>query len=403
MAKFVFEVKAANGRETRVEVEAANEAEARVKLRAQKMVPLRVVGPGLQLQKKKQGFGSVRAKDLQIFTRQLATLIGSGIPILQAMDTLAQGSRNSVLTFAVNSVAIDISRGKRLADAMSEHPRVFGRFYVNMVRAGEESGNLDVILGRLAQYIEKSVKIQGRVKSAMMYPIVVSIIAFLIVFGLLAFVIPKFQAFFESMHGELPALTQHVIRLSDFVLAYWYLILAGIAAAIYGVAVYYQTDSGRKVCDQVLIDLPLFGELVQKSAIARLTRTLSTLLSSGIGIMEALDIAAKTVGNTVIESAVLRAKDSISEGKSLTVPLAKEKYIPRMVTQMIGVGEQTGNLDQMLSRVADFYEDEVDVAVNGLTTLIEPLLIVGLGAVIAVLVVAMYLPVFNMADMLGPR
>lgn len=405
MAKFVFEAKAANGRETRVEVEANSEAEARVKLRAQKMVPIRVLGPlaAAQMQKKKQGPGSVKAKDLQIFTRQLATLIGSGIPILQAMDTLAQGSRSSALTYAVKQVAVDISRGKRLAEAMGEHPKVFNRFFVNMVRAGEESGNLDVILGRLAQYIEKSVKLQGKVKSALMYPTFVIIIAFLVVVGLLTFVIPKFQSFFESVKGELPALTQFVIMLSNFFMAYWYFIFAAIGGTIYALVVYYQTDQGRKVIDKLLIEIPLFGELFQKSAVARFTRTLATLLSSGVGIMDALDIAARTVGNTVVEEAILRARDSISEGKSLTIPLAKERYIPKMVVQMIGVGEQTGNLDQMLSRVADFYEDEVDVAVGGLTTIIEPVLIVGLGVVIAVLVIAMYLPIFNMADVIGPQ
>lgn len=401
MAKFVFEAKAANGRDTRVEIEAGSEAEARVKLRAQKMVPIRVVSGAAAMVKKQGAGGHVKAKDLQIFTRQLATLIGSGIPILQAMDTLAQGSRSPALTSALKAIAIDISRGKRLADAMAEHPRTFSRFFVNMVRAGEESGNLDVILSRLAMYIEKAVKLQAKVKSAMLYPAVVLIVAILVISGLLAFVIPKFQSFFSSVQGELPPLTQMVITLSDGFVEYWYFIFGAIGLAIYGVITYYQTDAGRRTCDKILIDIPMFGDLLQKSAVARFTRTLSTLLSSGVGIMEALDISAKTVGNTVVETAIMRSRDSISEGKSLTVPLAKEKYIPKMVTQMIGVGEQTGNLDQMLSRVADFYEDEVDVAVGGLTTIIEPLLMVGLGIVIAVLVIAMYLPIFNMAGAMG--
>ena len=409
MAKFLFEAKNIAGKEMRVEVEAGNEAEARVKIRAQRLVPIRVVGPsaaGVPAAAPKKslfsgGGGRVKAKDLQIFTRQLATLISSGIPILQAIDTLAQSTRSPALTTALKTIVIDISRGKRLADALGEHPKVFSRFFVNMVRAGEESGNLDAILSRLASYIEKSVKLQGKVLGAMIYPVVVLIIAGLVVTGLLVFVIPKFQAFFVSMKGELPALTKGVIAASDFFVSNWYIVLGIVVGTVYSIGAYYQSESGRKVCDAILIDVPLFGTLLQKSAVARFTRTLSTLLGSGVGIMEALDISAKTVGNSVVEAAIQRSRDSITAGKSLTVPLTKEKYIPKMVTQMIGVGEQTGNLDQMLGRIADFYEDEVDIAVGALTTIIEPLMMVMLGAIIAVLVVSMYLPIFNMAGSVG--
>lgn len=403
MAKFNFEAKSMNGKDTRGEIEANNEAEARVKLRAQRLVPIRVVAADHKVVAKRMtatGKG-VKAKDLQILTRQLATLLSSGIPILQAMDTIAQGTRSATLGSALKVISADISRGKRLADALGEHPKIFNRFFVNMIRAGEESGNLDKILLKLAGYIEKSVKLQSKVKGAMLYPTVILAIAVLVVSGLLIFVIPKFQSLFSQFNGELPALTRMVIALSDFFIARWYLILFGIIVGVYGFIAYYNSDNGRKTFDRILIDSPLFGDLIEKSAVARFTGTLSTLLSSGVSIMDAMDIASKTVGNFVIERAILRAKDSITEGKSLTVPLAKEKYIPQMVTQMIAVGEQTGTLDQMLSRIADVYEDEVDAAVGAMTTIIEPLLMVALGGIIAFLVVAMYLPIFSMAGQIS--
>ena len=407
MAKFAYEAKAANGKDIRGEIEATNEAEARVKLRAQRMVPLRLVvvndkakggskGPGIAL-----GGRRVKAKDLQIFTRQLATLLSSGIPILQAIDTLSQGARNPALSRSLQTVSADISRGRRLGDAFGDHPHVFNRFYVNMVRAGEESGNLDQILLRLSVYIEKTVKIQGKVKGAMVYPAVIMVIALLVVAALLVFVIPKFQALFGQFGSDLPTLTKFVIFLSDSFIAYWWAIIGAGVIAVYGTATYYNTPAGKQAFDIFVIDVPLLGDLVKKDGVARFTRTLSTLLASGVSIIEAMDIAAKTAGNYVIERAITRAKDSITEGKSLTVPLSKEKYIPGMVTQMIGVGEQTGTLDQMLGRIADFYEDEVDVAVGALTTIIEPLMMVGLGGVIAFLVVAMYLPIFNLAGAVG--
>lgn len=403
MAKYLFEAKTANGKDTRGEVEALNEAEARVKLRAQRMIPMRVVLS--QGAKKAQSVGffapKVKPKDLQIMTRQLATLLVSGIPILQALDTLSTGGRSPALSEALKKVGEAVSNGKRFGDSLGEHPSVFNRFYVNMVRAGEESGNIDQILSKLAGYIEKSVKLTGKVKGALMYPAVILAIAAVVVSGLLIFVIPKFQALFSSFGGELPALTRIVIQMSDALVAYWYIIFGVIGAIFFGVKSYIATEDGKKMFDSIAIDLPLFGDLIKKSAVAKFTGTLSILLNSGVGIMEAMDIAAKTVGNYVIERAIMRARDAITEGKSLTVPLAKEKYIPHMVTQMIGVGEQTGTLDQMLGRIADFYEDEVDVAVGALTSVIEPLMMVLLGSIVAFIVIAMYLPIFGLAGQIG--
>ncbi|MES2962585.1 MAG: type II secretion system F family protein, partial [Bdellovibrionota bacterium] len=396
MAKFVFEAKGPGGRDFKGEIEANNEAEARVKLRAQRLMPLRLVAKSKAQGARKTG-GSVNYKDLQIFTRQLATLLSSGVPILQSMETLADGSRSPGLTNALRDIADEVSRGKRFGEALAQHPRVFDRFYVNMVMAGEESGNIDSILGRLAQYIEKNAKIKSKIKGAMVYPIAIMGVAALVVAGLLIFVIPKFKEMFEASGNELPAMTQLVVTMSEALMAYWYLIFGGIFAAIYGIIAFYKTPAGKDMFDGVLIDVPLIGSLIQKGGVARFTRTLSTLLGSGVGIMEALDISAKVVGNHLLEKAILRAKDAISEGKSLTVPLAKEKYIPHMVTQMIGVGEQTGALDTMLGKVADFYEDEVDVAVNALTSMMEPIMMVFLGGIVAFFVVAMYLPIFNLA------
>lgn len=398
MAKFAFEARDIRGRVLRGEIDATNEGEARVRLRAQRMVPLKVLRSDAQQSARKPGGAArVKPKELQIFTRQLSTLLGSGIPILQSIEVLSQSQRSPGLSTALRDIAADISRGRRFGDALAEHPKVFDRFYVNMIKAGEESGNIDQILNRLAVYIEKSVKIASKVKGAMVYPIAIIVVAGAVVTGLMIFVIPKFESLFAQSGQELPGLTQMVVGFSKFFLANWYLVFGGIGAAVFGLITYYRSDEGRKVCDQLLIRTPYMGDLIQKSAVARFTRTLATLLASGVSIMEALEIGSRVTGNFVIEMALVRARESISEGKSLTVPLSREKYIPEMVTQMIGVGEQTGAIDQMLNKVADFYEDEVDVAVSALTSIMEPMLMVVLGGIVAVIVVAMYLPIFNMA------
>ncbi len=398
MARFTFEARDGRGRVFKGELEAPSEGEARVKLRAQKLMPMRLSQSEQRVSVvKKVGGKSVPPKELQIFTRQLSTLLSSGIPILQSLEVLSQSNRSPGMSIAMKAMINDINQGRRFGEAMAEHPRVFDRFYVNMVKAGEESGNIDAILNRLAVYIEKAVKIKSQVKGALVYPVAILIVAFVVVAGLLVFVIPKFEAVFSSSGQELPGLTKMVVAMSKIFMSYWWAIIGGIVGGVFLLINYYRTDEGKKTIDAVLIDLPFIGDLIQKSATARFTRTLATLLGSGVSIMEALEIASKVTGNHVIENALLRAREAISEGKSLTVPLAKEKYIPQMVTQMIGVGEQTGNIDQMLNKVADFYEDEVDVAVGALTSVMEPILMVVLGGIVAVMVIAMYLPIFNMA------
>ncbi len=402
MGRFVFEARDGRGRVFKGELEASSENEARVKLRAQKLMPMRLAQAEQKVSvSKKIGGKSVPPKELQIFTRQLSTLLSSGIPILQSLEVLSQSNRSAGLSIAMRAMINDINQGRRFGEAMAEHPLVFDRFYVNMVKAGEESGNIDAILNRLAIYIEKAVKIKSQVKGALVYPIAILIVAFVVVAGLLVFVIPKFESVFASSGQELPGLTKMVVAMSKIFMSYWWAIIGGIGGGVFLLVNYYRTDEGKKTIDAVLIDLPFIGDLIQKSATARFTRTLATLLSSGVSIMEALEIASKVTGNHVIENALLRAREAISEGKSLTVPLAKEKYIPQMVTQMIGVGEQTGNIDQMLNKVADFYEDEVDVAVGALTSVMEPILMVVLGGIVAVMVIAMYLPIFNMAGSVG--
>jgi type IV pilus assembly protein PilC len=396
--RFTFEARDTRGRVFKGELEAPSEGEARIKLRAQKLMPMKLSQAEQKVSGlKKVGGKGVPLKELQIFTRQLSTLLGSGIPILQSLEVLSQSQRSPGMQVALKQMVHDINQGRRFGEAMAEHPLVFDRFFVNMVKAGEESGNIDQILNRLAIYIEKAAKIRSQVKGALVYPIAILVVAGVVVAGLLVFVIPKFESLFANSGQELPGLTQMVVNLSKTFIAYWWAILGGLGGGIFGAINYYRTDDGKKTIDAVAIDLPYMGDLIQKSAVARFTRTLATLLSSGVSIMEALEIASKVTGNHVIENALLRAREAISEGKSLTVPLAKEKYIPQMVTQMIGVGEQTGAIDQMLNKVADFYEDEVDVAVAALTSVLEPLLMVFLGGIVAVMVIAMYLPIFNMA------
>lgn len=398
MPRFTFEARDTRGRVFKGELEATTESEARIKLRAQKLMPMKLSQAEQKVSGlKKVGGKSVPLKELQIFTRQLSTLLGSGIPILQSLEVLSQSQRSPGMQIALKQMVHDINQGRRFGEAMAEHPLVFDRFFVNMVKAGEESGTIDQILNRLAIYIEKAAKIRSQVKGALVYPIAIMVVAGVVVAALLVFVIPKFESLFANSGQELPGLTQMVVTLSKTFIAYWWAILGGLGGTIFGAVNYYRTDDGKKTVDAVAIDLPYIGDLIQKSAVARFTRTLATLLSSGVSIMEALEIASKVTGNHVIENALLRAREAISEGKSLTVPLAKEKYIPQMVTQMIGVGEQTGAIDQMLNKVADFYEDEVDVAVSALTSVMEPLLMVVLGGIVAVMVIAMYLPIFNMA------
>lgn len=411
MATYLFEAKTQDGKVIRGEVEAKNEAEARVKIRAQRYHPLRLVSKADVSKskggKKGQGGGffgaskNVKPKELQVFTRQFAVLIGAGIPIVDSLDAMIGPGKTPAMNATLKDVVSEIEKGKRLAEALSGHEKVFDKMYVNLVKAGEEGGVLEIVLQRLAAYIEKSVKLKGKIKGAMYYPVAVIIISIIVIIGILVFVVPNFVKMFNEAGKELPALTQMVVDSSNFVMARWYLVLGSFIALPFLFKSWMGTPNGKIQFDKIIIRFPLFGSLIQKGAIARFSRTLSTLLTAGVRIIDSLDIAASTAGNYVIEQNILEAKETISKGKSIAEPFRKSKFIPDMVTQMIAVGEQTGALDTMLSKIADFYEDEVETAADALTSLIEPLLMVFLGGIIAVLVIAMYLPIFDLASAVG--
>lgn len=409
MPRYLYQAKAVNGSLTTGQIDASSEQDAQNRLRSKQLTPLRLVKSGGGSAPAKpattpSAFGQrVDSKELQIFTRQFSTLINAGIPIVDSLRILSEGKRNPLLKETAAKVKESIEGGKRLGDSMAQHGHVFDRFYVNMVRAGEEAGILDGILQRMAIYLEKSEKLKKQIKGAMTYPAAIIVIAMIVVAGILIFIIPEFQKLYNSAGKELPAVTAMVITMSETVTQKWYLVLLVVFGAPMGLLYYYRTPEGRDTMDRIFISMPLFGDLVQKSSVARMTRTLSTLLSSGVSVVDALEIAAKTAGNAVIEEALVRSKESVIAGKPLAAPLAKEKMIPDMVTQMISIGEKSGTMDTMLGKIADFYEDDVENAVKALTSLIEPLLMVVLGGIIAFLVIAMYLPIFDLANVAGGK
>ncbi len=409
MAVFTYQAKAMNGSSVQGQVEAANENEARVKIRANRLIPIKLeqtgggAGGPTSVRAKAPGFkykanvGKVKPKDLQTFTRQMAVLIGAGVAIIPSLEALAQGQKSPVFRNAVQQVCQDISNGKKLGESFGRQSHVFDKFYVNMIVAGEEGGVLEVVLKRLADYIEKSVKIQGKIKGALVYPIAVLVISLLVITGLLVFVVPKFADLFSGSGMKLPFLTQLMMDMSTFAQRYWWMFGIGIFVGIQALKRYYATTSGRQIIDAILLRTPLFGDLIIKGGLAKFTRTLSTLLNAGVSIMDAMEIGAQVSGNYVIEQSILKAKEAISNGKSIATPFAQEKMFPPIVVQMMSVGEATGALDQMLSKIADFFEDEVEAVVSSITSLIEPVMIVFLGGIVAFLVLAMYMPIFQMA------
>ncbi len=409
MGKYFYQARHSTGAVKSGVVEAFNEQDARVRLRAMKLEPVRLVqASAKQKSDAASAFGgllannSVTPKELQVFTRQLATLINAGIPVVDGLKILIDGAKSGGgLKEALLSIKAEIETGKKFSSSLAQHPKIFDRLYCNLVEAGEEAGILDKILVRLSTYLEKNQKITAQVKGAMVLPVVIILFSFLVITGILIFVIPKLQEVFQSGGKELPALTQWVINLSETIKNKWYLILAGLFAIPYFTIQYIKTEEGKRAFDGFLIKSPVFGDLVLRSSVARMTRTLSTLLSSGVGLIEAIDIAARTSGNYAMEEALLRTKEQVLQGRPFAAPLSKEKLIPEMVTQMVAIGEQSGSVDQMLGKIADFYEEEVEAAVKALTAMIEPLLMIFLGVIIAVLVIAMYLPIFSMGDAIG--
>jgi type IV pilus assembly protein PilC len=340
----------------------------------------------------------ISTRDIVIFTRQFATMINSGLPLVQALDILSEQSENKALKDVTRAVVYDVESGHTLADALRKHPKAFTELYVNMVAAGEAGGILDTILLRLATFMEKNDALVRKVKGAMIYPAVIFSVAGMAIVILLIFVIPVFQDMFAGIGQELPMPTRVVIGLSNLLKHYWWAIGGGGALAFYGTRKYYATPDGKLNLDRLMLNVPVLGDLIRKSAVSRFTRTLGTLIASGVSILDGLEITAKTAGNRVIHDAVMESRASIAGGETIAAPLQKSKVFPPMVISMIAVGEQTGGLDEMLSKIADFYDEEVDAAVEALLSLLEPVMIVVLGVVVGGMIIAMYLPIFNMIN-----
>jgi type IV pilus assembly protein PilC len=345
--------------------------------------------------------GGVKDKDIVIFTRQFATMIDAGLPLVQALDILSQQVESKALATALTTIKNDVEGGATYADALRKHPKVFTDLYANMVAAGEAGGILDTILNRLAAYMEKAMKLKKKVKGAMVYPMVVSTIAIGVIAVIMIFVVPTFSKMFTSLGGTLPLPTQMVMKMSSFIAGIGGVISALLfVAAIVAFKQIRKIEKGMAITDRMFLKLPIFGMILKKVAVAKFTRTLGTLISSGVPILDGLEITAKTAGNKVIEYAVLEVRQAVTEGKTLAEPLMKSRAFPPMVTHMIAVGESTGALDAMLNKIADFYDDEVDAAVGNLTSMMEPFLMVFLGGSVGFIVVAMYLPIFKLITLI---
>lgn len=406
MAIYAWEGKNAQGKVISGEMEAKSAQVVFNALKQQRITPnlkkIREKGKGLEMEIKIPGFGpKVKGKDVVIFTRQFATMIDSGLPLVQALEILSKQAENKAFKKVLEGTKEHVETGGTLAEGMGKHPEAFDNLFVNMVQAGESGGILDVILERLSVHMEKAMKLKREIKTAMIYPGVVVSAAVIVTSVLLIFVIPTFAELFQDFGAALPLPTQMVINLSNFVCANWFFIFGGFAAVIWSFIRFLKQERGKEVIHPIALKLPVFGNIIRKVAVARFTRTLGTMISSGVPILDALNICARTAGNKVVERDVLRARLSISEGKSMVEPLSESDVFPPMVVQMIGVGESTGALDAMLQKIADFYEDEVDNAVTAMKQMIEPIMILVLGVIIGGLVIAMYLPIFKMGSVVG--
>ena len=348
-----------------------------------------------------KGGKKVKLEDLVIFSRQLATMVDAGIPLVGALDILGEQMDNKAFGAIILNIRTDVETGSSLSDAIGRHKKVFSPLFVNMVKAGESSGMLDEILDRLAEYLEKTSTLQKKVKGALVYPAVVSGMAFSITFLLLWKVVPVFKNIFEGFGAELPKPTMVLLAISDFLQKYFVVLAIGLVVGIFLLARYINTDKGRTKFDGLLLNLPIFGILFKKVAISKFTRTLSTLIKSGVPILSALEIVGKTSGNKVVEIAIENVRNNVREGENIAEPLTRSKIFPAMVTRMVSVGEQSGELEKMLSKIADFYDEQVDASVNALTSLIEPLIIAFLGIVIGSIVICMFLPIFKLTAVLG--
>ncbi|HET6436519.1 MAG TPA: type II secretion system F family protein [Anaeromyxobacter sp.] len=397
VAIFRWSGKTKSGEVRAGEMEAGDSSAVESRLRQMGIEPTRVRKKPKEIQLKLPGIGGVTTKDVLVFTRQFSVMIDAGLPLVQALDIIGSQADNPAFRKVLLAVKARVEAGSTFADALNEHPKVFDELFVQLVRAGEIGGILDTILQRLGAYIEKNEKLKRRVRGAMVYPAIVLLISIAVVGVLITFVVPTFEKMFKDMGGSLPAPTQALIDISHGFRKRWYLYLGIPVGAFVAFRMAISGGKGQVLWHRTILKAPLFGPLVRKVSVARFTRTLGTMLSSGVPILDALEIVAKSAGNRTIESAIMFVRAKISEGKNIASPLAETKVFPPMVVQMIGVGEATGAMDQMLGKIADFYDDEVDVAVAALTSMIEPLMMVFLGGTVGYFMIAMYLPIFTMA------
>jgi type IV pilus assembly protein PilC len=397
MPAFTYTARALNGELKTATIEAPNRDEVVAQLRKQRMNVVKIDEAKVAAQAKKKK-GKISMRDVVIFTRQFSTMINAGLPLVQALDILAKQSENPALKDVTNAVVYDVESGNTVADALRKHPNAFTDLYVNMVAAGEAGGILDTILMRLATFMEKNDALVRKVKGAMIYPGVIMSVAGIAIIVLLIFVIPVFEKMFGDVGLALPLPTRVVIGMSKFLTHYWWMLLIGGFVGSSSFKKYYASNDGKLVIDRLMLKAPILGDVLRKSSVSRFTRTLGTLIGSGVSILDGLEITAKTSGNRVIQDAIMASRASIAGGETISAPLQKSQVFPPMVISMIAVGEQTGGLDEMLSKIADFYDEEVDAAVSGLLSLLEPIMIVFLGVVVGGMVIAMYLPIFDMIN-----
>ncbi len=390
---FEWEGKDRNGKAVRGEIRAAGENAVQAALRRQGVLPSKIKKRKMRSGKK------IKPKDIAIFTRQLATMMKAGVPLLQAFDIVGRGNANASVTKLLNDIRTDVETGTSLSAAFRKFPLYFDNLYCNLVEAGEAAGILEQLLDRLATYMEKTEAIKSKIKSALMYPISVVVVAFVVVAVIMIFVVPSFKQVFASFGADLPAPTLFVIGLSEIFVQYWYLIFGGIGGGLYFfMQAWQRNEQMQKVMDRVMLRIPIFGALVEKSCIARWTRTLSTMFAAGVPLVEALDSVGGAAGNSIYSSATVKIQQEVSTGTSLTAAMANANLFPSMVLQMCSIGEESGSIDHMLGKAADFYESEVDDMVAGLSSLMEPIIIVFLGTIVGGIVVSMYLPIFKLGQ-----
>jgi len=407
VAKFKYTAKDKTGKSVTGTLEVSDQKAAADELRKQELIIISIQAFEDKAKEKKKDSAAkpkksgrkVKLTELVLFSRQLATMIDSGIPLVQTLEILTEQVDQPVFKAVIHDVQKDVSSGSAFYEALAKHPNAFTPFFVNMVKAGESSGSLDDIMDRLAAYLEKTDSLIRKVRSAMIYPIVVTVVAIVITLGMMLFIVPTFKSIFADFGGKLPLPTLILIAISDFLIHFFFVWFSAFVIGLFLLRRFLKTKEGTALFDRFKLAMPIFGIIMRKTAVSKFSRTLSTLIKSGVPILSALEIVSRTAGNTVIEAAVDKVRTSIREGENITTPLARSKVFPPMVVRMIAVGEQTGELEKMLTKIADFYDDEVDTAISGITSVIEPLVIVFLGVVIGGIVICMFLPIFQLSTL----